>query len=298
MGLGLFVWVILDATAQSQSVSWPPIPVGHLGVAFGLIFVAHGLHGAAWVVGARQIAPEIDWPRGMATYSVAFLGRYIPGKIWQVGGMVYFARQRGADTFQIAGFSLVFLVAFQLIGAALFGLALVSRDMSVSWALPVAGALAIVLAAAAFCTVFGTAVTARLPQSWNERLGASLNQPFGALAANFGFLAATWVLLATAGYYIAIGVQPGWDGTWADSSTAILGGIIAGFFVLIAPSGAGVRESAIIVLLTQFDIEPAAAIAIAIALRLAMTAGELLWALLGAVILLGSVEDEPERYET
>ncbi len=281
LGLGLFGWVITGAVSRTQSVDWPPVPLAHIVLAFCVVIVARGLHAAAWVIGARQIAPRLDWVNGMAIYSVSFLGRYIPGKIWQIGGLAYLARNRGADAVQVAGYSLAFMVAFQVVGALILLAAILTQDFRFGWVLCVVAAGIIAVVLAVLYKVSSEWVFNRLPGSWRKQLQGSLHQPLGALWVNLSLMGATWLLLATCGYLMVLGFQPTWAGTWGQSAAASLGGFLIGFLVLITPSGAGVREAAIAVGLGQVGVEPAVAIVTVIALRVVMTAGELLWALIG-----------------
>ena len=285
-GLGLCAWVIWDAVRKSQSLDWPEIPWPQVGLTFALVMIAHGLHGLAWVVGARKIAPALGWWDGVGIYSLSFLGRYLPGKIWQVGGISVLARGRGADAIQIAGYSLAFLVAFQVVGALLLLLAYMLDDRPHGWIACVIAAPVISIVLAALYRSLAAPVVAVLPYRFQDKLSGAMDQPFVALALNLFLLALVWILFGTCGYALAKGFAPDWAGSWTQAAAATLGGLIAGFLVLIAPSGAGVRESTISVWLTSVGIAPIAAIALALALRLAMTVGELIWAAVGAALVI------------
>jgi len=284
LGLGLFGWIIVDAFAKTKAVIWPPLPIAELAATLVLVLIAHGLHGLAWAVGARQLAPQLSWAEGISAYSISFLGRYIPGKIWQVGGLSMLARDRGAEPLQIAGYSLAFLIAFQLLGALLLLEALLLQDYRWAWLVCLASTPLLALLLALPYHLVSEQLFKRLPQSGRDRLQGSLHQPFKAMLINLSLLATVWVLLASCGHLLVLGFAPEWGGTWGQSAAATIGGLIAGFLVLIAPSGAGVRESTISLWLTGFGVSPVASIAIVIALRLVMTAGDLLWA--GAGLLL------------
>ena len=102
---------------------------------------------------------------------------------------------------------------------------------------------------------------------------------------NLTLLAIVWVLLSGAGVVLGEGFAPDWDGTWWQVSLAVVGGLIAGFLALIAPSGVGVRESAIALWLSNLGMDPVIAVAIAVALRIVMTVSELLWAAGGILVV-------------
>lgn len=295
-GLGLFGWVIWTAIEKTQSFDWPALPIQHIVFASGLVFLAHGLHGLAWVVGARQIAPAIGVWDGIGIYALAFIGRYLPGKIWQIGGLSYLAKGRGADPYDIAGYSLVFLVFFQIIGAAIVLVCHFANVFAFGWLICLVSSLAIAIVMAAIYSIASERITALLPLKWKERVRGGLHQPFGALALNLCLLALVWLAFGTAGYVLVQGFAPEWAGSWAQVAMATIGGLIAGFLVLIAPSGAGIRESTISVWLASMGISPIASIAMAVALRVIMTAGELLWAAFGALLILRT-DKAPMRHK-
>ncbi|MCV6594661.1 MAG: lysylphosphatidylglycerol synthase domain-containing protein [Silicimonas sp.] len=286
LGLGLFAWVIRDALAQAQGAEWPPIPWVHVALATLLVIAAHGCHGLAWAVGARHVARGLGLMTGTAIYALSFLGRYLPGKIWQIGAMSYLARDRG-DPYQIAGYSLVFLIIFQGIGASILVIATLGGQVPGAVAICLFGTIVITGFLAVLYYLASGWIVARLPERMQQKLKGGLYQPFGPLLLNLLLLAACWLLFATGGYVLALGFAPDWTGSWAQATTAALTGLIAGFLVLIAPSGVGVRESAISVSLGSMGVEPVAAVALALALRLAMTLSELVWAGLGALVLMG-----------
>lgn len=293
VGLGLFGYIIADAVSKAQGVDWPPLPWTELTLAFVLICISRGLNAAGWVLGARHIAPLLGWVQGVAAYSVSYIGRYLPGKIWQIGGLSYLARGNGANAMEIAGYSLAFLVAFQIVGVLLLLLNIFVQDYS--WA-PLACGLAAPVIGSALAVIYcfsSEQIFKLLPSSWRERFRGAFDQPVGILTINLTMQGMVWILLSTSAHIIVIGFSPEWTGTWSESTTAVIGGIMVGFLVFIVPSGAGVREAAISVSLTSFGIDPVVSVVIAVALRVAMIAGELVWAALG--LLVNSFEQTKKR---
>ena len=57
---------------------------------------------AAWVKVISAFGHQISQPAGYRILNLSNLGRYIPGKIWQVFGMLYLARQKGIPEEQAA----------------------------------------------------------------------------------------------------------------------------------------------------------------------------------------------------
>lgn len=292
-GLSLLGWLISDAIEQSQSVTWPPIPVGYVAIAFAMVLVARCLHATAWAVGAREVAPEINWISGVATYSVAFLGRYVPGKIWQVGGLVYFARQHGANAIDIGVFSIVFLVIYQLSGGIMVLLAMVSQDLRFSAMIIVLGTMVVTLTITLFWHRYAKHIVHLAPARFAHYANGAFKQPTRASVIMITLMVVTWVLLATSGYVLTKGFQPTWAGTWDQSTVAILGSIMVGFLVFIAPSGIGVREGMMLVLLEAVGVNHISAFLVIVSHRLIMVAAEIAWGVAGMIILAARPASEP-----
>lgn len=286
LGLGLFVFVSLRLLEQSQSTEWPPLPTDAMISALILVLIARGIHGLAWAVGARQYADKLGWVEAVGNYSITFLARYIPGKIWQIGGLSLLTRNRGANPLHIASYSLVFMIVFQMIGLLMMGvtyliLELVAAFWLILFSLPV-----IAIALASIYQLCGPALYKWLPIKHQQKFVGILDQGFWPLTTNLCLMGLTWILLATSGHEVIKGFSPEWDGSWELSVFTIISGYLAGFIVLLAPSGVGVRESTIALLLTSQGVFPATAIAIVVAFRIIATIGELIWAGTGMLIAL------------
>ncbi|MCA0044244.1 hypothetical protein [Celeribacter litoreus] len=292
LGLCLFGWVILDAVETTHSEEWPALPVSHLVLATGLVVTAHGLHGLAWVIGAQNVSGRIQVLDGVSIYSLSFIARYIPGKVWQIGGISYLAKKRGADPYKIAGYSLVFVFAFPCIGASVMLISYFVDDLYFGWIICLTSVPVLALLLSALFSLASEGLVSFLPKYWRDRLRSGLNQPFWALYANLLLLALVWLGFGTSGHVLLRGFAPDWSGSWTQSTTATIGGLIAGFLVLIAPSGAGVREATTSVWLTHFGVSPIVSIAFVITLRITMTLSEFLWAGLGAFVLSRSNKEK------
>ncbi|MGI9290601.1 MAG: hypothetical protein ACR2QG_04890, partial [Gammaproteobacteria bacterium] len=175
LGLGLFVWVSLDLLEQSQSTEWPALPVDGLIKALVLVLIAHGLHGIAWAVGARQYADKLGWAEAVGAYSISFLARYIPGKIWQIGGLSVLTRNRGANPLHIASYSLVFLVAFQVIGVLVLGIAYLLREHEQAFWLTSLSTPFLAVILALLYQLCGPSLLRALPEKHQHKLTGALD---------------------------------------------------------------------------------------------------------------------------
>lgn len=284
-GLGLFTWIGYDTWQRAQSVGWPPLPWPALASASALLLLAYLIRMLSWTYGARHIAPDLTVRSGASVFALALLGRYIPGKLWQLGGLAALASRHGAPSGPIASFSLGFLVASQLLGLLTLAGCVLLRPLN-TLALPLLALVAPLLALGVSILVVYTRriLGPRLPERW--RLGQEDLLSWTQRCIMLSILVWVWLLFASAGHLLALGFSPAWVGAWPQTAAAVLAGLLAGFLVLIVPSGAGVRESTIAVWLVAEGVSAPSALLVAVSLRVVMTLGELLWAALGALIVL------------
>ena len=210
---------------------------------------------------------------------VSSLGRYIPGKLWQVGAMGMMAQKKGVSPVAaggsallttllsiLSGFAVVLLTGASALMpfihpagvAALVVIAL--GTLSAPWLLPRLAGLA----------AFATGRDVQLPSLPARAIflaffGSALAWVFYGLA----FLLFTHAILGT-----AAGAPPAYISAYTAS-------YLAGFLVLFAPGGVGVRELAMIPLMQSLGLASAAdAALVAVTSRLWLTVLEILPGLL------------------
>ena len=182
-------------------------------------------------------------------WSVSNLGRYLPGKIWQIGAMGAMARDVGVSPIAASGSAilgtLVNIVAGFVV-ALLGGRALLERssnghgDLAVAFVVVAAAAL---LAAPAFLPrlapwigrVAGRPVQTTLPA----------RAVMYALAGNV----LAWLLYGAAFRQFMTGLLGGAAGGYAEYLAAYTISYLVGYLALFAPAGLGVREGAMMTVL-------------------------------------------------
>jgi hypothetical protein len=224
------------------------------------------------------------------------LGRYVPGKIWQLAGLTYLAGKRGVSL-PVASSSAVLGQVFALGAAACIAalgaaLGATSRypEALLPWALALAGLIALT-------TMFPVVLRFIL------RIAFKLSRrqhEVPDVAAGFG---ARWLGLympAWLGYGIAFGLL--WSSFpalpavfWPAAVGGFAGAYFVGYAALFAPAGVGVREGALALMLAPWTGATEAAV-LAVIARLWMTLAELLP--LGALGAAGALrrlsENDPE----
>jgi len=198
------------------------------------------------------------------------LGKYIPGKVWTVMGMVYFVRREGHSV-PAALASTVLHQAFVLLSGFIFVLVVLGKDLLGN--LPLFSIIGgIILSIIILYPPLFTGII-------NWGLGLLKREPittrltFISSILLFLVYVAVWILYG-AGFWcmlkgVGISAGPFWH-TAASFAAAYL----LGFLVLFAPGGLGVREGVLAVLLGP-TLGPGPAAVIAVVARLWMTVVEL-----------------------
>jgi len=215
--------------------------------------------------------PGVDTRVALRVFFTANLGRYLPGKVWQLAGLAYLARREGIPGAIATGAALLGQ-AFSLAGATLVGLGVLLRggwgwDLGGRW---VAGVLLALLLVMTFPALIRPLVRTLIRRSKGPVPGALWpDQAFG--VRWLGLYAVSWVLQGGAFWILA--------GSLGMALDPLLGlsvfpaAYLLGYLALFAPAGIGVREGFLIVFLTP--ILGAGGAFLAVAARLWTTLVEL-----------------------
>jgi hypothetical protein len=240
------------------------------------------------LAGWRQ---SIGFVPAARAWCLANLGRYVPGKVWSVAGLVVMARQRGVEGWAAAASAVV----MQALG---LGTCLAVVTMTLPGRLPglvLGGGLVIVVALAAGALIAGLTLVA-LHSTWAvERVGRMVGEqgsvlrplPIRATVAGGTLTLASWVTYGIAFWALARGMGFG-AGLAVPTAIGVFAlGYIAGLLALFAPGGVGVREVAFGLLLAPV-IGPGPAVGLSVASRLLLTVMEV--AAAGVAVLAGRVQ--------
>ncbi len=254
---------------------WPrPIPlVASFSVVLGVFAYLVGL----WALMVAGLGgPRLRLGEAFRIFFIANLGRYIPGKVWQLAGLAYLAGKRGVSL-RVASSAAVLGQVYSLGAAACVATAgLMLGPMS---GLP-RGLLPAALALAGLVVVVTTVPPVlRYILIWVFKLGRSTETP-PEIDTLFGV---RWLLLYVPGwlgYGLAFGLL--WkaipalaDVSWGAAIGGFAGAYFLGYAALFAPAGVGVREGALSVWLAPW-LGGAAAAVLAVMARLWMTIAELM----------------------
>lgn len=281
--------------AELDAGSWRPRPLPF--VASLLVLLAVFVYAVTlWVAMMKRLGgPPLPLADAVRIFFLANLGRYLPGKVWQLAGLAYLASKRGVSL-PVATSSAVLGQIFSLGAAACLaaiGLALGVGSGYPRELLPWALALLVLVAV-------GTLVPAAL------RLGLRIAFKLGGKGEEVptidNWFGARWLglyLPVWLGYGIAFGLL--WASFpalppvfWPGAIGALAAAYLIGYAALFAPAGVGVREGALALLLAPW-VGAAAAGVLAVIARIWMTVGELVpLSLAGGAWALARLRNDPE----
>ena len=220
--------------------------------------------------------PRLPVWTSVRVFMVANLGRYVPGKLWQIAGLAYLAKREGVEA-SVATGAAVLGQGIGLLGAAFVGIGVFFGAnefwRAIGWMGQVAGVGA---ASAIIAIVVIPSIFRRIVAFW-FRLTRTDPPGDGLGSGNAGLRWLTlyvvnWGIYATAFWllYLSFGE---WR-TFLQVGPAFAAAYVAGYIAVFAPAGAGIREGVLVVLLQPIMARDAAVV-LAVIARLWTTAVEL-----------------------
>lgn len=270
---------LLRAQPVRMSPAWWTI------AASGALFLgAHGVLVQTWRSVLAGWDARLPFWTAARIWSVSNLGRYVPGKIWQIGAMGAMARDVGVSPVAASGSAILGTLVNLLAGllvALLGGRSLLERSSNGS------GGLAIALAVLAGIALMS--MPALLPRlaSWLARITdrpLDVRLPLGVVAHALIGNVVAWLLYGAAFQLFVAGLLGGAAGGYAEYLAAYTISYLVGYLALFAPAGIGAREGAMVTVLVLAGLttRPEAAL-VALASRVWLTLlevvpGFLFWA--------------------
>lgn len=271
-------WTELAALSADLRPNWWRVAFSAL-----IVFVSYGVLIATWRSMVVAWGERLRVDDAMRIWFVSNLGRYIPGKVWQIGAMGAMAQRVGVSPVAAAGSSVVIALINVLAGFAVVG---VTGAGLVSTVLPTTAALLIGLVVGAVAVI---ALPWLLPPLTRFALRATGRQPDAGvvalplravLIAALG-CAVAWVLYGLAFRELSVAILGGASGDAATYVAVFTLSYLLGFIVLLAPGGLVVREVSMATLLVAAGISAGAEAAVlVIASRLWLTVLEIVPGLL------------------
>jgi hypothetical protein len=283
--LALVGWGIYRALApQFERLNWDDLgqyrpAIAPLLLSVVLLLAFYALHALIW----RRITEALSSARvelrpGMQVYFISGLGRYLPGKLWQIAGMAVLAQRAGIEPVAATAAHLLGNLGFMTMGMIFLAVLLPSEY---GWEAAVA-ALALIAIAVAVFVVGATERGKELRHRMLSRVGAKVAEAATLLdrvtlsraSAWWVAYGLSWVVLGAAFALFVDAFVP----SASEHALRIAGVVAASYlagFLLFTPAGIGVREGAMVPLLAAVIPFPAAVL-VSITSRIWFTIGELL----------------------
>ena len=264
---------------------WRILASGAIVVATYLILVE------AWRATLRVWSESLPFGTSARIWFVSNLGKYIPGKVWQIAAMGAMAQKSGVSAAAaigsslvvnlvsiIAGFAVIALTAAGKVGAAVSSQ---SSNAQGDTAELVVIAIAVLGGVGLLLTPVVVPRLAMLAGRISGRAIAIPRVPARAIWVASASTIASWLLYGIAFSLFAHGVSPRATGNASSYIAVYTGSYLAGYLALFVPGGVGVREAVLVLAMPRFNLASAAdAAVIAITSRLWLTVLEILPGLL------------------
>lgn len=262
-----FVIKALEAIAR---VPWDTVQLSVLPLLLSLVLLVIGylLLAFNWREVLLSLGQNIRLSDGIFAWTASQFGKYVPGTIWFAVGRSYLAKQKGVSNFH-SGLSTV--VESILMSVAALALGLLATT---TLAADVTGiVLYVVLAAAGLALLYPPIlrfIVTRVAKRF--KITQPIQLRFKELYLLFVNYALAWLLIGFGFFFMLKSL--GLDAPVLSGGSFVLAWAI-GFLAVFVPGGLGVREAALVVLLTPALGQPLAVLA-AIVSRFWWIAGELL----------------------
>lgn len=245
----------------------------------------------AWRATLRVWSESLPFSTAARIWFVSNLGKYVPGKVWQIAAMGAMAQKAGVSATAAVGSSLVVNLVSIIAGFAVIavtaagrvGVVVGARSAGVSGGAAELFVIAIAIAGGGALLLAPVAIP-RLASIAGRVTGRSIpipRVPARAIWIAAASTIASWLLYGLSFTMFAHGVSPRATGNAMSYVAVYTGSYLAGYLALFVPGGVGVREGALILAMPRFELASAAdAAVIAITSRLWLTILEILPGLL------------------
>ncbi|MDQ8165028.1 MAG: hypothetical protein P3A28_04610 [Gemmatimonadota bacterium] len=238
-------WAELSVFPFPDSLNWP-----FLGASAACVATSYAVLIWTWQRTVLAWGERLAFGAAARIWFVSNLGRYIPGKVWQIGAMGVMAQQEGVSPVAAVGSSLVISLINVLTGIAVAVVCGAGDLGAPRWAYVGIGiSTALVVGAPWLLPVLAKAATTILRRPIElPRL------PLSAIWIAAAGCTVAWLLYGIAFCFLHAAVLGEPTGDVLRSTAAFTGSYIAGFLFLLAPGGIGVREDVLYRLMGQLGL--------------------------------------------
>ena len=279
-------WQDVAPALRNLRIEWARV------LASGIIVVAtYLLLVEAWRSTLRAWGDRLPYKTAARIWFVSNLGKYLPGKVWQIAAMGAMAQQSGVSAAAAIGSALVVNLVSIIAGVAVIvvtagrrvALTVGSETTTLDEGTSVLIAIGVVILGVGALAITPVIIPrlAKLAARVTGKNFAVPAVPPRAIWIAAASTAASWIFYGVAFALFAKGITPRAAGNAASYIAVYTGSYLAGYLALFVPGGVGVREAALVIAMPQFQLASTAdATIIAITSRLWLTVLEILPGLL------------------
>lgn len=255
----------------------PDIRPGWLLAASALVLATYALLIETWRRTLATWGARLRFAVASRIWNVSNLGKYVPGKIWQVTAMTMMLQRRGVPLAASSGAAVVVTLANVIVGFSIVLLLGASTlDVVPGGATAVGAAVALGAAGLATAPLLVPRLSALAARLLRRDL-PTVAMPAAAVWWSVAGCAVAWVLYGVAFRLFVLGVLGEARGPLASYVVVYTGSYLIGYLALFVPGGLGVRELALTASLPALGLAtPPEAVLVTVASRLWLTALELL----------------------
>ena len=239
---------------------------GWLALSFVTVFLTYIFYIEAWrrlLAGWQQ---HIAFRPAARAWTLSNLGRYVPGKVWTVTGLVVLAQREGIRGSAAAASAIAFQALVLGTGVAIVAAATPHEASGLRLAIGLA-----IAAASLSLLVWGRSAR------WLGRVLSPANPlnplPLSAVGTAAVLMVVGWMTYGLSFWLFIRGILPNPQLSLAAASGTFTLSYILGTLALFAPGGIGVREVLLVTLLTPY-LGSGGAVATSVGSRVLLTIGE------------------------
>lgn len=273
---------IVYFVGQAIARDWEEVRSSGVALVFrpGWILLSLGVVWLMWlglIEGWRRIAvgwgAKLYWPTAGSIWMLSSFGKYLPGKVMAIAGMVALSERAGISGRLTVGAAVVMQVLS--VGAGVL-VSVVMLGPAVNDSHPYAGLIMMGLGVITLLTLVAVGNRSVSTRVWHlARTKGPIPDPPSGLVLVFGIVinVVTWLVYGWALIWLAKGILPVADLEWRYATGAFALSYLAGYLGP-TPGGIGTRDAMLVGFLAPV-IGPAAALALSATSRLAFTINEL-----------------------
>ena len=239
-------WGEVRALRASVGTDWRGVTTASL-----IVLVSYAVLIATWRATVQAWGERISIGDAARIWFISNLGRYVPGKVWQIGAMGVMAQRVGVSPVAAVGSALVVSLVHVLVGfviVAVTGRSLLGAALPRGPVVPIVlGLMGVALIGAPWLVPFGARLVGRI----TGRDIAEPHLPPTAIWLAAGGSAVAWLLFGFAFRVLATALLGAAAGDVNAYIAVFTLSYLLGFVALFAPGGIGVRELSMAALLAS-----------------------------------------------